>query len=77
MVSAQMSAYLFAFSHRGSPCLGSALALPPAWSHTCLFPFQALSLPVAQMCGERRQEFHRGNLLNSHNPASARIFSLS
>lgn len=67
-------------------CLLLSLA-PPFWlppcpwlsahCHTCLPPSQTPSLPVAQMCGKRRRAFHWGNLLNSHNPASARIFSVS
>lgn len=54
-----------------------ALSLVPAHSHTCLSPSQTLSFLVAKTCGKRRREFHWGNLLNSHTPASARIFLLS
>lgn len=57
----------------GSP----TLSLDPYSSHTCLSLSQTPSSPVAQTCGKRRWEFHWGNLFNSHNPASARILSLS
>lgn len=66
-----------AFSQLSFPAPGPALSLA-----LCTLPHLPLSLPnlalpVAQTCGQRRREFHWGSLLNSHHPASARIFSLS
>lgn len=79
VASAQTSGCLFAISCPCPRILVPVLSLAPRTSPplASLPPSQTLSLPGAQMCGKRRREFRWGNLLDSHNPASARIFSLS
>lgn len=55
-------------------CLPAPCTLPPLPPSLPPSPFAPY---IAQSCGKQRQEFHWGNLLHSHTPAGARIFSLS